>query len=295
MGLDVYVYGMTVLSTIHRLAGGFDDFDGYAEIAETRTCPGGEGMNAALLLSKLGLRVGLGGPHWGAETEATLARYAEAHEIDVSGIGRDHTYGGVRDVVIVGAGKRLVLGEFQRFFSESNRRWNAPSAEMIRAARVVALDPFFGERSEGASELCFRHGPPYVTIDCAYDGSLHARAQATVISREYRRQNYVGVDERELLARYVERAAKGASVVFTSGSEPIWYSDGNGGLGSFAPQPVDVKSTLGAGRRVSGGPRLWRPPGLLGGGVCALCGSSSRADVHPISHRRQSRDAERGR
>lgn len=247
MEFDVYVYGMTVLSTIHRLAGAVDDMDGYAEIAETRTCPGGEGMNAALLLSKLGLRVALGGPHWGVETAPTLARYAERHAVDVSGIERDDTYPGVRDVVLVAAGRRLVLGEFQRFFSESKRRWSEPSAELTRAAHVVALDPFFGESSERASELCFRHDTPYVTVDCPYQGSLHRRARATVISREYRRRNYAGVDEQVLLERYAERAAKDAMVIFTSGSEPIWYSDGAGAIGSFLPYAVDVVSTLGAG------------------------------------------------
>src|SRR5207253_462277 len=68
MKLDVYLYGMTVLSTIHRCASVLPPADGYAEIVETHVCPGGEAMNGAMLLSGLGLRVGIGGPHWGSAT-----------------------------------------------------------------------------------------------------------------------------------------------------------------------------------------------------------------------------------
>ena len=51
MPLDVYLYGMTVLSTIQRMATVLPDADGYGEIAETFVCPGGEAMNAAMLLA----------------------------------------------------------------------------------------------------------------------------------------------------------------------------------------------------------------------------------------------------
>ncbi|HET9932824.1 MAG TPA: carbohydrate kinase family protein [Polyangiaceae bacterium] len=244
--LDVYVYGMTVLSTIHRLTSAPSDFDGYAEIAESRVCPGGEGMNAALLLASLGLRVGLGGPHWGTETAARLERYARRHAIDVSSIERDDSFPGVMDVVLVGGGRRLVLGAFQRFFSEERARWSEPSEASIRAARVVAIDPFFRESSERAAELSTRYQKPYVTIDCAYDGLLHSGARVNVVSREFRNQRYPSVDEQELFGRYVERARSGGLVIFTSGSEPIQYWDGARSL-FFQPYRVDAKSTLGAG------------------------------------------------
>ena len=244
--LDVYVYGMTVLSTIHRLTSALSDLDGYAEIAESRVCPGGEGMNAALLLSALGLRVGLGGPHWGTQTAAGLARYSSLHGIDVSSIERDESYPGVTDVVIVGGGKRLVLGAFQRFFSDERARWSEPSEQLIQSARVVAIDPFFRESSERAAELSARYEKPYITIDCAYDSLLHAGAAVNVLSREFRNQRYPDVEPRELFERYAERTRSGGLVIFTSGSGSIQYWDG-ATVGVFEPYTVDAKSTLGAG------------------------------------------------
>jgi sugar/nucleoside kinase (ribokinase family) len=74
---NVYVYGTTVLSTIHRLTACLER-DGYVEIGESHECPGGEAMNAAMLLSGLGLKVSLGGTHFGRETQAALRRYANA-------------------------------------------------------------------------------------------------------------------------------------------------------------------------------------------------------------------------
>src|SRR6187399_3386765 len=142
MAPDVYLYGMTVLSTIHRVASALPAGDGYAEILETRVCPGGETMNAAMLLTGLGLRCAIGGPHWGAETREVLGSYAERYQIDVSAISIDLSYPGVRDVVLVAAGHRLVLGWFGRYFSEEPARWGAPDAEAIEQARIVSIDPF---------------------------------------------------------------------------------------------------------------------------------------------------------
>ena len=41
MAGDVYIYGMTLLSTIHRLKGRFPPADGYQEILETHVMNGG--------------------------------------------------------------------------------------------------------------------------------------------------------------------------------------------------------------------------------------------------------------
>ena len=81
--LDVYLYGMTVLSTLHRVALDAPTLDGYGEILESHVCPGGEAMNGALVLSSLGLKTALGGPHWGTETARNLGQYAARAGIDV--------------------------------------------------------------------------------------------------------------------------------------------------------------------------------------------------------------------
>ena len=43
--LDVYVYGMTVLSTIHQLKDDYPEADTYQEIEQTFLMPGGEAAN----------------------------------------------------------------------------------------------------------------------------------------------------------------------------------------------------------------------------------------------------------
>jgi sugar/nucleoside kinase (ribokinase family) len=244
MSLDVYVYGMTVLSTIHRCASVLPFAGGYAEIAETHVCPGGEAMNAAMLLSGLGLRVGLAGPHWGSTTRDVLHGYARRYQIDVSGVTVDSSFPGLRDLVLVGGVERAVLGWFGDYFSDPSRRWGEPNAEAIAGARVVAIDPYFPGASERAGQLARAAGKPYVTIDCPYDSELHRYAAATVISREYRRQQYGAVADDRLFSEYTARAS-GLSI-FTAGSEAIRF--GRAGASERLPVfQVSVKSTLGAG------------------------------------------------
>jgi sugar/nucleoside kinase (ribokinase family) len=242
--LDAYLYGMTVLSTIHRLSGELEP-DGYGEIAETFVCPGGEAMNAAMLLSGLGLTTALGGPHWGTETREVLGRYAQRYGVDVRGVKLDDGYPGVRDLVLVHGRHRAVLGWFGRYFTDGVRRWGDPDAEAIGRARVVAVDPFFGDASVEAGRLAAAAGKPYVTIDCPYDGPLHARAAATVVAREYRARQYPGVADAELLARYTSRGP--GLVVFTSGKDEIRFARPGVRPESVPTFPVEVRSTLGAG------------------------------------------------
>src|SRR4051812_43096502 len=245
MTLDVYLYGMTVLSTIHRLGNALSPEVGYGEILETCVCPGGETMNAAMLLSGLGLKTAIGGPHWGAETHRVLGRYAERDRIDVSSVTIDHGYPGVRDVVIVAGRQRTVLGWFERYFSEEIARWGAPDAEAIGRARIVAIDPFFHESTERAAQLAVRAGKPYVTIDCPFDGALHAHASATVVAREYRARHYPSHVDEELIALYMARS--NGLTIFTSGEDVIVYGRQGGLVQSAWPYVVPVKSTLGAG------------------------------------------------
>jgi sugar/nucleoside kinase (ribokinase family) len=245
MPLDVYLFGMTVLSTIHRCASGLPFSGGYAEVSETHVCPGGEAMNAAMLLSGLGLQTALGGPAWGTETREVLGRYARQYGIDVSAVSLDDGYAGVRDIVLVDGSERAVLGWFGRYFSETPRRWGEPDARAIASSRIVAIDPYFPDSSERAAELARSADKPYVTIDCPYDGALHGSSAATVISREYRAQRYPTVPDEALFTEYASRAR--GLCIFTAGSDSIRFGRAGGAVERFAPFLVNVKSTLGAG------------------------------------------------
>ena len=79
---DAYLYGMTVLSTIHRLKGPYPPPDSYREIERTMVVPGGETGNAAILLARLGLRVRPEGVLLGTETREKLLRHNRTWGVD---------------------------------------------------------------------------------------------------------------------------------------------------------------------------------------------------------------------
>jgi len=243
--LDVYLYGQTVLSTIHKLAGKFPEIDGYGEIQRSFLCPGGEVMNAAMLLSGLGLSTAIGGPHWGTETAEVLGRYAERYSIDTSGVVRDPGFAGLRDLILVDDRHRTVFGTFGAYFSQEPPRWSEPDAAAIQAARVVAIDPYFRSATETTARIAAEADKPYVTIDCPHDGFLHQHAAANVISGEYRRSAYAGVATAELLGRYAECSA--GLTIFTAGSGPILCARRGGAVKTVEPFRVVAVSTLGAG------------------------------------------------
>lgn len=242
---DVYLYGMTVLSTIHRCQAALPMGSGYAEVAESYVCPGGEAMNAAMLLSGLGLSTVLAGPHWGTATHEVLESYARRYGIGVGRVTRDPEFAGVRDVVIVAGAERIVLGWFGQYFSDPKRRWDEPDPLDIAGARAVAVDPYFPGASERAARLSREAGKPYVTIDCPFESELHAGAAANVISREYRRQHYPGLDDELLLRAYAERGS--GLTVFTAGRQPISFRRAGRATQQLEPFEVPVQSTLGAG------------------------------------------------
>jgi sugar/nucleoside kinase (ribokinase family) len=242
---EVYVFGQITLSTIHKLAGRFPDADGYGEIERSFLCPGGQGMNAAMVLSGLGLKVAIGGPNWGTETASVLDRYAERYGIDTRGITRDKGYAGVRDLVFVDDGHRTVFGRFRALHAEDPHRWCEPDGTAIRAASVAAIDPYFGSSSEAAARLASEAGVPYVTIDCPYDGYLHKHASVTVVSREYWQHTYAGQTAGELISAYAKQSS--GLTIFTAGSGLIQFARHGKPVAELEPFRVEAISTLGAG------------------------------------------------
>jgi sugar/nucleoside kinase (ribokinase family) len=242
---DVYLFGQIVLSTIHKLAGPFPQADGYAEIERSFLCPGGQGINAAMVLSGLGLKIAIGGPNWGTDTAEVLDRYAARYGIDTSGILRDPGYAGLRDIIFVDGDHRTVFGRFRALYSDKPHRWCEPDGAAIRAARVVAIDPYFGSSSEDAARLAWEAGVPYVTIDCPHDGYLHRHAAATVVSGEYWRPAYTGRTAEEVISSYSEQSA--GLTIFTAGSGQILCARRGKPLFAVDAYQVQVMSTLGAG------------------------------------------------
>jgi len=247
---NVYLYGMIVLSTLHRLGGDFPEADGYGEIEETHVVPGGETGNAALVLSHWGHRVKVAGPFLGRQTLQGVLGFLEPRGIDCSALEYDASFDGVRDVVMVGGKARAVFGWFGDYF-RGPRRWQIPNRADIKGADIVGVDPFFGSESDEVARMCSELGRPLVTIDCEPGSALHCAASATIISGEYLRGHHPKADRRELLRAY---AARGPGlVVFTFGAEEILFLRGRGEIGRVVPHRIVPKCTLGAGDTFRGG------------------------------------------
>jgi sugar/nucleoside kinase (ribokinase family) len=243
---EVYVYGMTVLSTIHLLKGKFPAPDAYQEIQETFVMPGGEAANCAIVLSNLGVRVSLDGCFLGEQTEKPLLQYLSDWKVDCSKMTCEPGFDGWRDIVFCDGEHRTVFGWFVANLFGGRRLWTIPSETAIEESKCVALDPFFGEQSALVAELCQRHHRDYVTIDCHWDSPIAQHARAVICSREFLDREYSQSDHGQLLDKYREMC-KGL-VIFTFGNKEILYSSPNlGHRLTFTPFNVNVVDTLAAG------------------------------------------------
>ncbi|HYH01834.1 MAG TPA: PfkB family carbohydrate kinase [Bacillota bacterium] len=242
--LDVYLYGMTLLSTVHRLDGEYPAADTYGEINETYTLPGGETANAAIVLANLGYNVKSDGPYLGFKTKEMILKFGEKYRIDCSGMHYDPGFEGVSDLVLVAKGSRTVFGRFGQYFANGHS-WTAPDKTAIQAARIISLDPFFQEESRVAAEACIAANKKYVTIDCAYDSFIHQNAAATVISNEFIQNTYPTENPHSLFQKYTN-ATEGL-VIFTFGARDILYGRKGEGIKNVPPYRVKAISTLGAG------------------------------------------------
>ena len=120
---DVYIYGMTVLSTIHQLKGRFPAADGYGEIAQTHIIPGGEAANAALVLQNWGINTCLDGCLMGTDTADPLTAYLTARGVDCSLMTRRDDFAGWRDIVFCDGVSRTVFGWFGASFAGGETLW----------------------------------------------------------------------------------------------------------------------------------------------------------------------------
>ena len=242
---DIYLYGMTLLSSSYLLAGDFPPLDAYGEIKENHLLPGGETGTCAVVLANLGCRVKIDGNWQGTDTYDKLEAFFGRIGVDASRMRLDKTFGGLQDVVLIDRHSRTAFGKFQAYFGDTVKRWNSPQKEDIANAAVVGLDPFFGEQSAQVARICRELGKKFVTIDCRHDSGLNAFSEVNVVSNEFLSQNYPGEDIGRLFLKYAEAA--GGLVIFTFGVKNLLYDRKGEEPRSFAPYKVAAVSTLGAG------------------------------------------------
>lgn len=242
----IYLYGMTLMTTSHRLASNFPEPDSYCEIVETHRLPGGETGTCAVVLDSLGSTVILDGNHLGRSTNDDIRAFFEPSSVSLELMTTDPGFEGLEDLVFSDEHSRTAFGRFEGFYEDGSlRRWNAASEEAIAHAAVVGLDPFFFDESETVARLCHEHGVSYVVIDCPADSEMHRLAAVTIVSAEFLRRHYPDQHSEALFDRYVRNGS--GLVIFTFGSDGVWFGRDEEVRERFPSYRVEVESTLGAG------------------------------------------------
>ena len=241
---EVYLFGQILGTHSFLLKDGFLRPDEYSEIAEQYFLPGGETGTAATVLASLGVPVRMDGTWIGTEVAPMLKAFYADKQVDLSSL----TYTdepGVMDYVVIAGPVRSPMGRFQTLFSSGKRWWGIPKEEDITGCGAAAVDPYFGEESLRAAELCRRHGVPFVTIDTPHDSALHRLAAVNVVSKECTAQRYAGLAPEEVMEQ-MQQETDGLTVI-TQGSGDMLYARKGGPVRRMKPFSVPVRSTLGAG------------------------------------------------
>ncbi len=241
---EVYLYGQILGTHSFLLNGGFLQPDEYSEIAEQYFLPGGETGTAATVLASLGVSVRMDGTWIGTEVAPLLKSFYADKPVDLSPLCFTDEPG-VMDYVVIAGLVRSPMGRFQTLFSSGKRWWSIPKEEDIALCKAAAVDPYFGEESLLAAELCRRNSVPFVTIDSPHDSVLHRQAAVNVVSKECTLQHYAGAAPEEII-RLMQRETDGLTIL-TQGSGEMLYARKGEPVHRMKPFPVTVRSTLGAG------------------------------------------------
>jgi sulfofructose kinase len=264
---DVYLYGHVSTGVIVRLKGRYPEPDGYGEIVETLENHCGEATGSALVLAGLGVSAALEG-NWIGDTPAcrNTVAFLESRGIDCSGLTVKPGYQGVNEITISDGESRTVFGRYIDLLF-TTPQWDLPNVASIAQARIVCVDPSFGEATLAVAHAAKAAGKPLVTSDAPYDSELAALTDVVAISGELMARDYPEALESEterekLFEEYLERCP--GLVVFTAGSRPLWYARGRssspasdsvppGMRGQVSPSPVEVVDSAGAGDSFRGG------------------------------------------
>ena len=242
---EVYLYGMISPSTVYVLD---EDFafpkpNQYAEIKKNLPSVGGEAVNSAIMLSKLGIKTRLDGIWINEKHANTIWKLLNPFDIDISRLTVKPD-GGTEEIVIADNNSRTVFGNYARFHA-GERQWNIPRESDIKQASMVALDPYLKAESLLVAQMCVRHHKPYITLDCEYDDFMAIHAAAVIISHELRDQAYPGADLQEIFKAY--QAHCEGLVIFTFGADELWYARRDQPVKKYKPYRIKPVDTTGAG------------------------------------------------
>ena len=241
----VYLFGQILGTHSFLLKDGFLQPDEYSEIKEQYFLPGGETGTAATVLDSLGVSVRMDGTWIGTAVAPMLKEFYGGKNVDLSLLHFMEDDPGVMDYVVIAGLVRSPMGRFQTLFSSGKRWWNIPEEKDIEDCKVAAIDPFFGEATMKAAEICHKKGIPYVTIDSRHDSDLHRMASVNVVSKECTSQHYAGLAAEEIM-ELMKKETEGLTIITQGGGEML-YSRRGEETHHMKPFEVEVRSTLGAG------------------------------------------------
>ena len=263
---DVYAYGIIAQSTLCTLEGTFPPRAGYAEIskvAEVGHTIGGEAAGGAYVLARLGISTKLDG-NWLSAGEAShgVIQLLSRAGVDCSRIWLVDGCETLREFVFSDGDAKTVFGNYVRVLG-GDRTWNEPSGDDIRASRIVCLDPFLGEESAHAAEICIEARVPYVTIDVMPGSEIGKHAEVLIVSEDFLSRSLGSEDRGEVLAAYTEEAA--GFVILTNGGDRVLFGRRGTAPEFFDPFPVEVEDTTAAGDAIRAGVIYGMLKGQTGG------------------------------
>jgi len=240
---DVYAYGVISASMLYLLEDGYPARSGYAEIAAKYRNIGGEAANTAIVLSRLGRSVRLDGNWINLDDDAPyLQEIFDENRVDISRVSFRRCQG-PKEMLVVDATSRTIFGTYAQLLEEKS--WNPPQRRDVQNAKVICLDPFFGDASVQVANYARGLGKPVVTVDCKYDDPVFLASEIAVISAEFLRDSY-GLEDVSSITREYQTRSDG-TVIFTSGREEIIYGTRVEGFRRFAPFTISPVDTTGAG------------------------------------------------
>jgi sugar/nucleoside kinase (ribokinase family) len=241
----VYLYGMISASTVYVLDEQFDFPlpNNYAEVKSYLPSVGGEAVNSAIILSKLGIKCKLDGNWLNTKYTGKIMELLQPFDIDTSRLTIKENYG-TEEIVIVDKSTRTIFGNYAQFHS-GEKQWNSPNEEDVLNASIIGLDPYFRNDALLLAQLCVKHQKPYVTLDSRYNYYIAQNAASVVISHELRDQAYAGQNMEKLFQQYLKNC-KGL-VIFTFGSDKIWYGRTGQAIHTFNPYKIKPVDTTAAG------------------------------------------------
>ena len=240
---EVYSFGVIAYSSLYLLDGNYPARSGYAEIMKQYRNIGGEAANTSIVLARLGVDVKLDGNWINPDEDAKFIQSVfNQHDIDISRISlRGCT--GPKEMLVVDSESRTIFGTYSQLSEEKS--WNYPQKIDIQNAKLVCLDPFFGEASLQVAQYAQALNKPVVTVDSKFDDPIFLGSQVAIISEEFLKFTYPDESIHAITSMY--KAVAGGIVIFTFGNKEILYGSSKDDFQRFEPYQIDPVDTTGAG------------------------------------------------